>query len=154
MSKVEIIQGNLFESECDILVNPVNCVGVMGAGLAKIFKERYAGTNMFDVYKFFCKYNEGVFFYAGGSVRYWESGSKHFPSVIFFPTKNHWKDKSSIIEIEFSLHSLSEYRLYSERSAAFPLLGCGLGGLNKDEVLPLMVKYLEKSSFKKVEIYV
>lgn len=152
MSKVEIMQGNLFDSECDILVNPVNCVGVMGAGLAKTFKERYAHTDMFDVYKFFC--NSKKFFYTGALPRYWNSTDPDLHGVMFFPTKKHWKDNSEIDKIELSLIALRDFKVFYNESIAFPLLGCGLGGLNKDDVLPLMIKHLEKSCFKKVEIYV
>ena len=49
-------KGNIFDSECQTLVNTVNCEGVMGKGLAKQFKEKYKGTMMFRCYQYACKY--------------------------------------------------------------------------------------------------
>jgi len=124
----------------------------MGAGLAKVFKDKYAHTDMFDVYRHFCQ--TGKFFFTGALPRYWNSTDPNLKGVMLFPTKQHWKDDSDINKIELSLVKLRDFKVFYNESIAFPLLGCGLGGLSRDDVLPLMIKHLEKSCFKKVEIYI
>jgi O-acetyl-ADP-ribose deacetylase (regulator of RNase III) len=138
-------KGNIFDSKCDILINPINKVGVMGAGLAKQFKQRY--PEMFDEYVEWCngkrsykftdlQVEDCLFLYENG---YEEQG------VIGFPTKNHWGNKSDIKLIEEGLAAIVELtKTQSDKNSfAFPKLGCGLGGLDwNKEVKPLMEYYL------------
>lgn len=144
---VKLIQnGNLFDSRCQTLVNTVNCIGVMGKGIALEFKRRYPA--MFEVYRRICQ--QGLL--EVGKLQLWK-GSDHW--VLNFPTKQHWRDQSQMEWIEEGLRKfVATYREKNITSIAFSMLGCGNGGLDKEEVLPLMQKYLERCEGLKVEICV
>lgn len=131
-----IRDGSIFESNAQALVNPVNCIGVSGAGLALQFKDKFP-TN-YKLYNNACK--EGLCHIGKCYL------TVHHPYpdyIINFPTKQHYKDPSSIEYIKSGMVSLLELiKLYKIQSIAIPLLGCGLGGLEKDEVIPLIVEPL------------
>lgn len=137
-------KGNIFESDADALVNPVNTVGVMGKGLALEFKKRF--PEMFKSYRFYCTHMN----YKIGELMIY-TGCK--PAIINFPTKTHYKMPSKIEYIEEGLKSFcSCYEERGIKSVAFPKLGCGLGGLNwEKEVKPLMEKYLQGLP---IEVYI
>jgi len=122
---VQIKRGDLLRQETDAIVNTVNCVGVMGKGIALQFKHRWPQN--FKEYEYACKRGAiepgRVFvFDAGGLVK------PHF--IINFPTKRHWREKSRIEYIEAGLKDLvSEVRRLGIQSIAIPPLGCGNGGL-------------------------
>lgn len=142
---IKYIKGNIFNSRCAVLVNPVNCVGVMGKGLALEFKNRY--PTMFHTYKKACDTKE---------LRPGQPMLVYGPdkSVILFPTKYHWREKSKVIYIKDGLEAVSCcYKSFGIESIAFPKLGCGLGGLDWKEVKPLMEQYLSKLDID-VEIYI
>lgn len=142
---IKYIKGNIFDSKCAVLVNPVNCVGVMGKGLALEFKKRYPA--MFQAYKNVCYTRELL----PGRPMFIHGSSK---SIILFPTKYHWKEKSKIIYIRDGLEAIANgYKSFNIKSIAFPKLGCGLGGLDWKEVMPLIEHYLSKLDID-VEIYV
>jgi O-acetyl-ADP-ribose deacetylase (regulator of RNase III) len=127
-------EGDLFDSPAQTLVNPVNTVGVMGKGLALSFKERY--PDMFAKYKEACDRHLLV----PGMLMICRV-PHHL--VLLFPTKEHWRDPSSLDYIEAGLSKFRE--TYAEKgitSIAFPKLGCGCGGLHWDIVRPVMEKYL------------
>ena len=127
---ITITSGNLLYSDCDILVNTVNCVGVMGAGIAKQFKERY--PNMFKQYKDDC--SRGVIL--PGMIReYQVDGGK---IVLNFATKSHWKNPSNISWISFGLDNLYKYLDGTSYSVAMPALGCNNGGLDWNIVKELI----------------
>lgn len=126
--------GDIFESSCNVLVNPVNTVGVMGKGLALEFKKRFPLT--FEKYKLAC--SNGTFD-IGKLMLCCENGKR----ILLFPTKKDWRSSSKLEYIEAGLAKFSN--IYEQKkigSAAFPMLGCGLGGLNEGDVLELMKKYL------------
>jgi len=130
-------QDELFGSNKQVIVNTVNCVGVMGKGLALEFKNRYPA--MFQDYKKRCKKNQVEL----GKPYLWKSnvGSQW---ILNFPTKGHWRNKSSIASIESGLTYLAAHaKDWGIESLAFPALGCGCGGLNWAEVRPLIVRHLE-----------
>ena len=132
---VEIIPpGNdLFLSTCETLVNPINCVAVMGAGLALQFKKRIPG--LFKDYVAHCTAHNRELF----APYLYHVDNK--PAVLNFPTKLHWKDPSRMEYLVSGLQYLdSHYEEWNLTSIAVPMLGCGLGGLPSDEVLPLMVE--------------
>lgn len=136
--------GNIFDSSAQALVNPINCVGVMGKGLALQFKQKY--PEMFEAYKEACRKK---WIKIGNLFLFTEKDKL----IIGFPTKKHWKDKSELKYIEIGLIKLVE--LIKERnikSIAIPALGCGLGQLKWDDVRDLMIKYLEP--LNDVEIFV
>lgn len=133
---IEYTKGNIFEAEVDTLVNPVNCVGVMGKGLALQFKKKFPEN--FVIYKDYCDRGEMEI----GKVL-WVYGREG--SIIHFPTKIHWKNPSNIKFISWGLHDLA--RILNEhtediKSIAIPPLGCGLGGLKWEDVKPFIGYYL------------
>jgi O-acetyl-ADP-ribose deacetylase (regulator of RNase III) len=126
---------SIFESPAEALVNPVNCKGVSGAGLAKEFKERFPKN--YHSYRKFCLENQ---LYMGVVHSFFDS------KLIFnFPTKNHWESSSSIIWIKKGLVSLRDkVEFMGIQSIAIPALGCGLGKLRYHEVRKEILKAFSK----------
>lgn len=124
------MQGDLFESGADALVNPINCVGVMGRGLALQFKNLYPQN--FAVYATACAKQE----IQPGRLLVFQTGLPANPHyIINFPTKRHWRDKSILTDIEAGLNALAQaIPQYGIRSIAIPALGSGLGGLPWNDV--------------------
>ncbi len=146
---IHYIRCSIFDLEKRVqtLVNPVNCRGVMGKGLAKQFKERYPA--MFEAYERRCA--EGKL--AIGRLHLWRPGRTGVTWVLNFPTKDAWDKPSSLAIIEAGLQRLLEiYQEAEISSIAFPLLGCGEGGLDWVKVQPLMERYLNK--LKGVDVYI
>lgn len=127
--------GNIFESHAQVLVNTVNCVGVMGKGIAQEFKKRFPEM-----------YNEYVYLCSIDSVKPGEPylySNMVTQSVLNFPTKDHWRSPSRLSYIINGLKWFREhYQEYQITSIAFPPLGCGNGGLEWKVVGPLMYKML------------
>ena len=146
--------GNIFDSKCQTLVNTVNCVGVMGKGLALQFKQKY--PKMFDEYKFICKPGEYRCLEYGGDIWIYNyiDFFKH-KKILCFATKEHWRYPSKIEWIERGLKQFVEdYKYWNITSIAWPKLGCTNGGLDwETEVKPLMVKYLNNTDIIN-EIYI
>lgn len=141
---IKFIQGDIFESKVQTLVATVNCVGVMGKGLAKEFKERF--PEMFKEYARACKRGE---LQQGKLLVYDELGKK----VLCFPTKDNWKGPSKYEFIEAGLKKLREnYEAWGITSIAIPPLGSGLGGLDWKKVKELIVNYLKDLPIE-TEIY-
>ena len=128
-----IENGNIFNSNCDFLVNPVNTVGIMGKGLALEFCK----DNSFDI----------------GKLLIVKENNK---SIINFPTKKHWKNKS---ELDYIIQGLEKLKIaiekYNINSVAFPKIGCGLGGLDWNIVLDLLINFEKNiNSNILIEIYI
>ena len=136
---IEDAQGNLLNAEAEALVNTVNCVGVMGKGIALQFKQAYPEMN--KAYEKACERGEVV----PGTVQVWPTGQLNGPKyVINFPTKREWFRKSSYADIESGLVSLvTEVRRLGIASIALPPLGCGNGGLSWAKVRPMIAKAFE-----------
>ena len=133
---LEVIYGNMFNSKAQTIVNTVNCVGVMGKGIALVFKLKY--PKMFDIYRILCKEKK-----IGIGKLWLYKGESDSPWVLNFPTKYHWKYPSKLEYIEKGLKNFIEiYKEQGITSIAFPILGTHNGGLNKSDVIPLMSKYL------------
>jgi len=131
---VRYTTGDIFKSPAQVITNPVNCVGVMGGGLALEFKKRYA--DLFGDYVERCKKN----LVKPGQPYLFETADTQ---ILNFPTKRHWKDVSLIEDIESGLKFLAEN--YAEMGIfylALPALGCGLGGLEWSDVKHLIDKHL------------
>ena len=122
--------GDMFSESAEALVNTVNCVGVMGRGVAHQFKLRFPGN--FRAYATKCRRNE----MQPGKVFVYETQSIVPPRyIINFPTKRHWRGKSRMEDIESGLDSLVyEIQARGIRSIVIPPLGSGLGGLKWIEV--------------------
>ena len=142
-----IENGDIFNSNCDFLVNPVNTVGIMGKGLALEFKKKF--PNNFIKYQKFCKNNSVDI----GKLLIVKENNKF---VINFPTKKHWKNKS---ELDYIIQGLEKLKIaiekYNINSIAFPKIGCGLGGLDWNIVLDLLINFEKNvNSNILVEIYI
>lgn len=143
MIKVKI--GDIFDSKMMTLVNTVNCVGVMGKGIAEIFKTKY--PKMFLEYKEMC--NNGLI-HTGCLYPYYE---ENMIKVLNFPTKQHWRSASKVEYIQEGLDwFVQNYENLKISSIAFPPLGCGNGGLEWDVVGPLMYNKLKDLPIE-IEIY-
>ena len=149
MSQVTIIKGSIFKSDAEIIVNPVNCVGVAGAGLAKKFKERYPFAH--STYSQAC--DNGLL--SVGTMLVLPTDRQTGPKYIAcFPTKRHWSEKSNLTYINDGLISLRRHIASTpEKSVAIPALGCGLGGLDFGEVLRLIHYYFDDFDCDIVEVY-
>jgi O-acetyl-ADP-ribose deacetylase (regulator of RNase III) len=132
---IVFVRGDMFAQPFDIRVNPVNCVGVMGAGVALRFKNRYPA--MYRDYQAKCRKGE----IRPGEISVWKTSTEH---VINFPTKLHWRHWSRHEWIEEGLRGLHRY-LLSQGSprVAVPALGCGHGGLAWHRVSALLTEHLK-----------
>lgn len=132
MAKIELRTGDILKADAEAIVNTVNCVGVMGRGIALQFKKAFPAN--FRVYALACEAGE----VQPGKMFVHDTGSFTNPRyIINFPTKRHWKGKSRMEDIDSGLAALAQE--VSERgikSIAVPPLGAGLGGLDWDNVRP------------------
>lgn len=178
---------NIFEMDVDMIINPVNCKGVSGAGLAKAFKEKFPVSQ--KRYESVCKQTMMVTDPTGikRKVAAFRPGDiLHFidinidrvraatnngnisslekedlenlllkrQHVVFFPTKNHWKNPSKYEYIESGMRSLANLLKkddVSVSSVAIPALGCGLGGLDPETVSKIIIR--ELSDLGEIKIY-
>lgn len=142
---IKVLIGNLFESRAKTLVNTVNCVGVMGKGVAQEFKKRF--PDMFQDYAQHCAENKVK---PGVPYLYEDLLGT---SIINFPTKDHWRSASRLDDIIQGLDIFIEkVQDWDIQSVAFPPLGCGNGGLEWSIVGPLMYQKLSQVNIS-VEIY-
>lgn len=145
----EYKSGDILREDVEALVNTVNCVGVMGRGIALQFKNAFPEN--FKAYVAACKKGE----VQPGRMFMFETGqltNPHF--IINFPTKRHWRGKSRIEDIKAGLKTLADtIRLYNIHSVAIPPLGSGLGGLDWTEVKPLIETALGSLTDVRVIIY-
>ena len=132
---IEYIEGDIFDSPAQVIVNTVNTVGVMGKGLALSFKKRY--PDMFESYKKVCEKHQ----LAIGKLMLHKEAD-HW--ILLFPTKENWRNPSKLEYIEKGLMKfVSTYAEKHITSIAFPKLGCGNGELDWNLVRPLMERYLK-----------
>jgi O-acetyl-ADP-ribose deacetylase (regulator of RNase III) len=140
-----ISNGNIFESKCEAWVNPVNCIGVMGAGLALAFKRKF--PQMFKEYKQVCKKKKLI----PGLVHVWQGKNPKY--IINFPTKDDLSP-SKLIYISTGLITLvKEVKDRDIKSIAIPALGSGLGGLNWKNVKYYLDLFSEDLPEVIVEVY-
>jgi len=142
---MKILVGDILKSKAQTLINTVNCVGIMGKGIALEFKNRF--QDMFKDYIQRCERRE---------VRL---GQPYIYKPLFgqqivnFPTKEHWKSISKLRDIERGLDYLLEhYKQWGIASIAVPPLGCGNGQLEWKVVGPLIYRYAKRMDIP-VEIY-
>jgi len=131
---IKFTSGDMFDIPADIRINTVNCVGVMGIGVALAFKERF--PEMFEAYKKECR-NKTI--QPGKPCLYLYENL----TIINFPTKDHWRNPSKYEYIESGLKWLAKYlKGRGAVKVTLPALGCGHGGLDWNEVKSLIRKHL------------
>ena len=139
-------QGDLLSSRASALVNPVNCFGAMGKGIAAEFKRVF--PLMFEDYASRCSQNQ-----VKPGVPYAFQETVNGTWIINFPTKNHWRGQSQLGWIASGLASLPDVLFaIGVKDLALPRLGCGEGGLNWKDVGPLVERELGPLDMK-VEIW-
>ena len=140
-----VLIGDILQSKAQTLFNTVNCVGIMGKGIALEFKKRF--PKMFDDYVQRCERKE-----VKPGVPYLYKTLLP-PQIINFPTKDHWKSVSRITDIERGMQILlSRYKEWGITSLAIPPLGCGNGQLEWKAVGPLIYRYASQMDTP-VELY-
>jgi O-acetyl-ADP-ribose deacetylase (regulator of RNase III) len=133
---LRFVSTSILESRAQTVVNTVNTVGVMGKGLAAEFRKK--APAMFSKYQEFCNSKQ----LSIGKLWLWKNSD---PWILNFPTKEHWRNPSKISYIEAGLKKFVEkYEEQGITEISFPRLGCGNGGLDWDNVRPLMEQYLGK----------
>lgn len=135
---IETTSGDILTADAEALVNTVNCVGIMGRGIALQFRKAFPDN--FKAYEAVCKRGE----LHPGHMFIFDTGSLTNPRyIINFPTKRHWKGKSRLADIETGLTALmTDIRRLGIHSIAIPPLGCGQGGLDWAEVRPRIERAL------------
>jgi O-acetyl-ADP-ribose deacetylase (regulator of RNase III) len=146
---IEFVTGDILAADAEALVNTVNCVGIMGRGIALQFKNAFPEN--FKAYEKACKMEE----VQPGRMFVHETHRLHGPKLIInFPTKRHWKGKSRIADIESGLQALAhEITVRNIRSVAVPPLGSGLGGLDWADVRPLIEAALGRIPNVRIMVY-
>lgn len=146
---IEYKVGDLFEEDVEALVNSVNCVGVMGRGIALQFKQVYPAN--YKAYRAACERNE----VQPGSMFVFKTGHVSHPHyIINFPTKRDWRNKSRIEDIESGLEDLAAViREFNINSIAVPPLGSDLGKLDWSDVRPLIEDTLRQFDSLKAIIF-
>lgn len=146
---IHLTQGDILHDDSEAIVNTVNCVGVMGRGIALQFRNAYPEN--YKAYEKACQREE----VQPGRMFVYETGELTGPRyIINFPTKRHWRGKSRMEDIDSGLRALVELlRDKKIRSIALPPLGSGLGGLVWSEVRPRIVAALGDLDEVKVTIY-
>lgn len=126
--------GDIFKSECEALVNAINCVGVMGKGIALQFKTRY--PKMFDEYVCACQRKE----IRPGKLHFYKADDVW---IINFPTKLDWRNPSKYNWVDVGLARLFAIAIpnLKIKSIAIPALGCNNGGLSWNKVKPMIEKW-------------
>lgn len=145
------VEGNIFESDADIIVNAVNCVGVMSAGIALQFKTMY--PDYFDDYYTLCK--EHIL--EPGLVATFIRDDYDF-IIVSAATKGHWQENSKYGFVESCIEGL--YQCFDGRTIktknltlAMPALGCGLGGLKYNIVRDIIFDVGKRLPYKEVRLY-
>lgn len=146
---IDYVIGDILMADTEAVVNTVNCVGVMGRGIALQFKNAFPEN--YKAYVRACELEE----VQPGRMFVFANNRLHEPKfIINFPTKRHWKGKSRLADIDSGLVALrEEIQTRSIRSIAIPPLGSGLGGLNWAEVRPRIEAALKEIPDLRVLVY-
>lgn len=144
---ITFVRGDILRQDAEALVNTVNCVGVMGRGIALQFRKAFPDN--FKAYEIACKHGE----VKPGSMFIFETGGLFPRYIINFPTKRHWKGKSRMEDIQSGLQALlRDIKVRNIKSIALPPLGAGLGGLDWLEVREEILKAF--AGHDDLEVYV
>lgn len=146
---IEFKRGNIIAEDAEALVNTVNCVGVMGRGIALQFKKAFPAN--FKAYEAACQRSD----VQPGSMFVFETNELTNPHyIINFPTKRHWRGKSRLSDIDAGLEALvAEIKERNIRSVAIPPLGSGLGGLIWSDVRARISQALSELSDVKIIVF-
>lgn len=146
---MQFTQGDILKADVDAIVNTVNCVGVMGRGIALQFKK--AWPDNFKAYKAACDAGE----VQPGSMFVFDVGQLTSPRyIVNFPTKRHWRGASRMEDIEIGLEALATWIQENNiQSIAIPPLGAGLGGLDWLEVKAKIETVLSPLESVNVQVY-
>lgn len=140
-------KNSLFDSSATVLINPVNCVGVMGKGLALSFRQMFPKN-----YRAYCLACKNKTFKPGTVLHFYENGIH----IINFPTKRHWRNHSRIDDIKTGLEATRDFvnsRLdLAEAMIAMPKIGCGNGGLDW-EVVGVLVHEILHDLPNRINVY-
>ena len=143
------VDGNLFESDCEAWCITVNCVGVMGKGIALTAKQKFPA--LFAKYKAHCDYN---ILYPGAAFPEENTESKQPKEFVLCATKDHWRYPSSYEWVFESLKNLREViQMRQYKSIAVPPLGCGNGKLLWSEVSCMITNWLSDLEGVRVDVY-
>ena len=150
---IEYQTGDILEADAQALVNSVNCMGVMGKGIALQFKQKFPQN--FRRYEKVCK-NDAlkpgrVFVYDRGALFTSDQAQRY---IVNFPTKTHWRLPSEIEYIEEGMRSLvDEIQQRDITSVAIPPLGCGNGGLEWPHVEAIIQQQMQAVPDTRVVLY-
>ena len=146
---ISYTSGDILNADVEALVNTVNCVGIMGRGIALQFKNMFPEN--FESYAAACAHDA----VQPGKMFVFETGQLTNPRyIINFPTKRHWKGKSRLEDIDAGLIALrDEIARRGIRSIAIPPLGSGLGGLDWSVVKPRIVSALSPLQDVEIRVY-
>ena len=134
---MKITKTDIFLNNSQVIVNPVNCIGIMGAGLAKQFKVKYPDNEL--AYKEHCYYG-----YMKPGEIFAFNVDKNL-TILNAATKNHWKNPSRVEWIQKCLENIARYCIFEfVESISIPLIGCGLGGIKFEEVKSDFEKFYEE----------
>ena len=133
---IRVLIGDILESKAQTITNTVNCVGIMGKGIAAEFKKKYPA--MYEDYKNRC-YAKKI--QPGQPYPYFDKLQNI--TIINFPTKNHWRSPSHLSDIikglDYFIAHITDWKI---QSLAMPPLGCGNGGLDWAVVGPIIYQKL------------
>lgn len=146
---IRYVHGDILKADAEALVNTVNCVGISGRGIAAQFKKAFPEN--FRLYESAAKRGE----VEPGRMFVVDIGNLTNPRyIVNFPTKRHWRGNSRLEDIRSGLDALAtEIRARGIRSIAVPPLGCGLGGLDWNDVRPMIAEALGNLSGVDVLVY-
>lgn len=135
---IEVTTGDIFQTDAQALVNPTNCVGPMGAGLARQFANRYPANTA--EYRKLCRQNQ----VRPGTLVWHDTGKETPRWIINLATKDHYRNTSKLEYVRTGVEQLA-IELTDRRiaSVAIPALGAGLGGLHWHEVKPVIIKAMQ-----------
>ena len=152
MLKIDIIHGDIFTTDADLITITTNSVGVMGKGLALSFKNKFPeiSKNYIETQSKYCDFLHPPLFY-----------DEENPIWCMFPTKIHWKNPSKYDYVWKNLETLVDYCTSNKETItkiAMPFLGCGNGKLDKKLVYGGIRDYFTQSLSQlnpnfKIEIY-
>ena len=153
---IHILEGDMFASGADSLVCPVNCVGVMGAGLAKAFDKRYP-----DACRLYKRQCARKFLLPGDALPVASCSPERLPEkpgplIYFAATKKHWRDPSKLGWIHVCADWLvgrAVANAKTQESIAIPALGAGCGGLRWETVRPILVEAAERIESAGVKVF-